>query len=100
LDLTFDQRVLGFQIDAQVQKFMVGANFDHRHAGVLLSQDRLEIRQHDTGPAHILRADRALEEMLFKRRHFSGVKLIEQIAFGQLAIYGSLVVQISPVLSK
>ena len=88
LDLTFDERVLGFQTNGQVQKLVVGTNFNHRNGVVLLPEDGLEIRQHETRLAHILGADGAPEEMLLKRCRFSGVKLLEQIAFGQIAIYG------------
>src|SRR5579863_4973245 len=98
LDLTFDERVLGFQANVQIQKLVVGTNFDYRNGLVFLAKDGLEIRHHETGPAYIFGADAALEEMLLKRRRFSGIKLFEQIAFDQIAIYGGLVVQVGPVL--
>src|SRR5579864_5468811 len=94
LDLALDRRILSFQADSQLQKLVFGTNFDHRNGGVLLPENGLEIRHHETAPAHILGAYRALEEMLLKRRRFGGVKLVEQVAFGQIAIYNGLVVQV------
>ena len=97
LDLTFDDRILSFQADGQVQKLVFGANFDHRNGGVLLPENGLEIYHHASSPAHILGADGALEEVLLKRLRFGRVEFLEQVAFGQIAIYNELVVQVVSV---